>query len=324
MSLAGQTARPVELLPGGSDDHDLYRPAKQVPQNRDALVIDPVKRRSSPTPNSSSHTVRHFIDGWMDGGCSALLRFHHGATKVRTGCQDWLGQGPVAPLRKALQARCALSQAVLRAQTRSPRDLAHAALSTRYHHWRNSGTAPVQQMPDARRAHPGGICRAHARSSFLTRAVPRPRACGDCGAVRMSFLVRRGATVYHAGMSALRLITVLVLLLTLPVYGLAGVLQRSCQQEMTASTPVTLAGDCCPGKSDPGTSCKRLSDSPLGKKGSCTACKAGYNCKSPQSYEPAPALVWLVLPARSTVSIDPPALLASHSPDGLWRPPRSI
>ena len=120
----------------------------------------------------------------------------------------------------------------------------------------------------------------------------------------------------------LRLVTVMALLLTLPLYGLAGVVQRSCQQEMRTSAHVTLAGDCCPGKGDPDTACKRLGDSPLGKKNSCTACKAGYNCKSPQSYEPAPALVWLVLPAHSSVSIDPPFLLSSHSPDGLWRPPR--
>lgn len=137
-------------------------------------------------------------------------------------------------------------------------------------------------------------------------------------------LVCPGAPIYHLRMSRLRLITVLALLLTLPVYGLAGVVQRSCQQEMSAPTHVTLAGDCCPGKSDPGTSCKRLGDGPPGKKDSCTACKAGYNCKSPQSYEPAPALVWLTLPARSTVSIDPPSLRSSQSPDGLWRPPRPI
>jgi len=123
-------------------------------------------------------------------------------------------------------------------------------------------------------------------------------------------------------MSKLRLLTVLALLLTLPLYGLAGVVQRSCQQEMSASTHITVAGDCCPGKGDPGTSCKRYGDSPVGKKDSCTACKAGYNCKSPQSYEPPLALAWLAPPPRSTVSIDPPPLLSAHSPDGLWRPPR--
>jgi len=118
--------------------------------------------------------------------------------------------------------------------------------------------------------------------------------------------------------------TVLALLLTLPIYGLAGAVQRSCQQEMSASSHITLAGDCCPGKSDSGKACKQFGKSPLGKKDSCTACKAGYNCKSPHSYEPAPALVWLVLPIRSTVSLESPSLLSSHSPDGLWRPPRLI
>ena len=123
-------------------------------------------------------------------------------------------------------------------------------------------------------------------------------------------------------MRTLRLITILLTLLTLPGYGLAGLSQRSCQEEMRTASHITQAGDCCPGKGDPSTSCKQTGGSPLGKKDSCSACKAGYNCKSPQSYEPAPALVWLDLPARPTVSIDSPSLLISHSPNGLWRPPR--
>ena len=125
-------------------------------------------------------------------------------------------------------------------------------------------------------------------------------------------------------MSMLRLLTLVFTLLTLPAYGLAGIAQRSCQQEMTASTHISLAGDCCPGKSDQGTTpCKRLGD-PLGKKDSCTACKAGYNCKSPQSWEPAPSLVLFVFPSRSTPPVVSPSLLLSHSPDGLWRPPTLI
>jgi hypothetical protein len=122
-----------------------------------------------------------------------------------------------------------------------------------------------------------------------------------------------------------RLITVLLTLLTLPGYGLAGLAQRTCQEEMSSPTRITLAADCCPGKDAPGTACKRSGDnSPLGKKDSCAACKAGYNCKSPQPYEPAPALVWLALPASATVSIDSASPLSSHIPDGLWRPPRFI
>jgi len=139
-----------------------------------------------------------------------------------------------------------------------------------------------------------------------------------------AFLVPIESGDYPITVRTLRLITVLLTLLTLPGYGLAGLVQRSCQEEMRSSAHITFAGDCCPGKGDPSTSCKRPGDSPLGKKDSCKACKAGHNCKSPQSYEPAAALVWLILPAHSTVSIDPPSLLSSHSPDGLWRPPRFI
>jgi hypothetical protein len=125
-------------------------------------------------------------------------------------------------------------------------------------------------------------------------------------------------------MRMMRIITLLITLLTLPGYGLASLSQRSCQEEMRASTQQTLAGDCCPGKADPGTACKRLTDSPLGKKDTCSACKAGYNCKSPQPYEPSTTLASIVLPIHPSVSITPRSPLSSHSPDGLWRPPRSI
>ena len=119
-----------------------------------------------------------------------------------------------------------------------------------------------------------------------------------------------------------RLQVVLAIVLTLPCYGLAGLTQRSCQEQMRAAHAVVLAGDCCPGKADQGTPCKRSGDGPLGKNGSCTACKAGYSCKSPQSYEPAPGLVLFVLSAPSAVSAKPLSLSLSHSPSGLWRPPR--
>jgi hypothetical protein len=123
-------------------------------------------------------------------------------------------------------------------------------------------------------------------------------------------------------MSPFRLHVVLAILLTLPVYGLAGLTQRSCQEQMTAAHQVVVASDCCPGKADQGTPCKRLGDGPLGKNGSCTACKAGFSCKSPQSYEPAHSLVLFAQLVPSKLSAQPPSLSLSHSPDGLWRPPR--
>lgn len=127
-----------------------------------------------------------------------------------------------------------------------------------------------------------------------------------------------------ASMRATRLFILLTVLLSLPGYGVAGFAQRTCQEQMAATEHVSVAGDCCPGKTDQGTACKKLEDSPLGKKGGCSACKAGYNCKSPQSFEPTETPR---LPASSVApssSLDPATLLLSRSPNGLWRPPRLI
>ena len=125
-------------------------------------------------------------------------------------------------------------------------------------------------------------------------------------------------------MRNLRLFTILAVLLTLPGYALAGQVQRSCQEQMRASNEVALAGDCCPGKADQGTPCKQLGDGPLKKNGPCSACKAGYTCKSPQPFEPVSSIVLPAPATAPTLSADPPPLLWSHSPEGLWRPPRFV
>jgi len=125
-------------------------------------------------------------------------------------------------------------------------------------------------------------------------------------------------------MRATRLFILLTVLLSLPGYGIAGIAQRTCQEQMAASDHVSLAGDCCPGKSDQGTPCKKVADSPLGKKDGCSACKAGYNCKSPQSFEPAEVTSVLLSSVMSSSSFDPPPLMLSRSPSGLWRPPQLI
>jgi hypothetical protein len=125
-------------------------------------------------------------------------------------------------------------------------------------------------------------------------------------------------------MRRLKLLTVLMTLLTLPGYGFAGLGNvRSCQSQMKSPDRVVMASDCCPGKSDQSVPCKRSGDSP-GKNGSCTSCKAGYNCKSPQSYEPTHLVALPVVPARPILTADLPTLVISHSSNGLWRPPRSI
>jgi hypothetical protein len=120
-----------------------------------------------------------------------------------------------------------------------------------------------------------------------------------------------------------RLLLTLMTLLTLPVYGLAGIASaRSCQEQMSSADQMATPGDCCPGKAAHGTSCKNLGGSPLsGKNGSCAACKAGFNCKTPQSFEPTHVITLPATPIHSAGSVDPPVLLASHSLDKLWRPP---
>ncbi len=123
----------------------------------------------------------------------------------------------------------------------------------------------------------------------------------------------------------LRLLTVLAVLLTLPGYGMAGLSSlRSCQAQISDSRQVSMPGDCCPGHGEQGVPCKGLGSPLKGQKAPCTPCKAGFNCKSPQSFEPVSLAVVIDRPATSSRSADPPALVLSHSPDGLWRPPRFI
>jgi hypothetical protein len=75
---------------------------------------------------------------------------------------------------------------------------------------------------------------------------------------------------------------------------------------MRASDHIVMLGDCCPGKADQNAPCKRFGDG-SGKNGTCTPCKAGYNCKSPQTYEPTHLVALLVTPARPILTSSPTA-----------------
>jgi hypothetical protein len=124
-------------------------------------------------------------------------------------------------------------------------------------------------------------------------------------------------------MRIFRLLTILMTLLTLPGYGLAGMQARSCRSQMSAANPTAIAGDCCPGKSGQGDSCKESGKSGLpGKNTPCSQCKAGYNCKSPQSYEPVHLIALPAIAPRLAIAVCPVSLPLSTSPDGRWRPPR--
>ena len=133
-----------------------------------------------------------------------------------------------------------------------------------------------------------------------------------------------GITGLFLYMHRLRLWILVLTLLSLPGYGLAGLAHtRSCQLQMIAVHATAMPGDCCPGKSDSGNPCKQFGGD-ASKGGSCTPCKAGYNCKSPQSYESTNSLALFVVPTDPALTAYPPTLLVSHSTNGLWRPPRLI
>jgi len=122
-----------------------------------------------------------------------------------------------------------------------------------------------------------------------------------------------------------RTLVLLALWLTLPFYGMAGFAQvRSCPDRLSASHQIAQNPDCCPEKGSPGGPCKQAGDgsAPVKKDPCSGACKVGLNGKSPQSYEPSTTAMVFVLPARTPLTANPPVLLVSHSPNGLWRPPR--
>jgi hypothetical protein len=124
-------------------------------------------------------------------------------------------------------------------------------------------------------------------------------------------------------MRTLRLLTILMTLLTLPGYGLAGIQARSCQSQMSGANLTAIAGDCCPGKSGQGDSCKGSGNTGLpGKNTPCSQCKAGYNCKSPESYEPNHLIATPAVAPRVAIAVRTVSLPLSNSPAGLWRPPR--
>jgi hypothetical protein len=118
-------------------------------------------------------------------------------------------------------------------------------------------------------------------------------------------------------MRRLRLLVLLATLLTLPVYGLAGVAQLGCDAQVSSGLHDAVPSDCCSGKVDQNTSCNPDGEGPMGK-----SCKSGCSCTTPQSYEPTSSWVLPTVVTRHIRSANPPIPLFSHSPYGLWRPPR--
>ena len=135
-------------------------------------------------------------------------------------------------------------------------------------------------------------------------------------------------------MRAFRLLTIIGTLLALSGQGFATAVHvRSCQIQLSAARslpagqdapsaaagPSLDAGDCCDTGPNPKESCERA-----GKHDPCNPCKVGYNCKVPPTYEPTQGPLMSITPARQAVVERVPTLALSHSPFGLWRPPRPI
>ena len=123
-------------------------------------------------------------------------------------------------------------------------------------------------------------------------------------------------------MRRLRLLVLLGTLLTLPVYGLAGIAYRTCDPQMSAAGKTDVPADCCSGKLDQNTGCNQDGHAPGGKNAPPNACKAGCGCASAHFYEPVSSWLVTVAVTHRIAPAAPPTPLSSRSPNGLWRPPR--
>jgi hypothetical protein len=117
-------------------------------------------------------------------------------------------------------------------------------------------------------------------------------------------------------MKLLRLVLFLVLTLTLPAIGLAG---------------VGTASPCGMGPSDmamPAMDCGQMSKTKAaqdGKAGYRGDCKMDAGCKT-FSADPSLIGVFLLapLPTTQTAFTQPALPVSTHNPDGLWRPPQGL
>jgi hypothetical protein len=129
----------------------------------------------------------------------------------------------------------------------------------------------------------------------------------------------------------LRVLMLLVTLLALTGQGVAAATQVSaCQAQMATAAvrakavhSVAAASDCCQTRGGrQGVRCELPGKSKFpGTGDSCSLCKAGFNCKSPQPFESNAFLLPFLEPTRVVLSARPVAPLPFRSPDGLWRPP---
>jgi len=142
--------------------------------------------------------------------------------------------------------------------------------------------------------------------------------------------------MFRLNAHSLRLLTLLLSVLALTTQGFAAALHfRSCQAQMVdvrsegvhakAADVTALPDDCCLVRDGQKGTCELPGKGKLpGNGDSCSWCKVGFNCKSPQPSESHALLISVVPIVQLAVSAPSVALLSYRSPDGLWRPPTLI
>lgn len=138
-------------------------------------------------------------------------------------------------------------------------------------------------------------------------------APGDRGTPANGAIVGDAANHYSVPMKpGLRLYLVLLLILSLPLKGLAGIELPAPPCPMQAAglaTQVEAPGDCC---LDGQTSA--LSEMP---------CKPGQDCKSGSLYQLVRIKFNLPTPTAERIAAYRDDALLSQTPAGVWRPPRT-
>lgn len=128
-------------------------------------------------------------------------------------------------------------------------------------------------------------------------------------------------------MHRLRILTLLVLALTLPGYGLAGLGHvRGCDHAMgqMGSQAAAPLGCCAGGHHGMSGGQSTGHPVPSGQHGTCPYCSGGLSCNAPQALESSAIDPLLGAPAHTIPASRIPILTTLHSPDGLWRPPPLI
>lgn len=110
-------------------------------------------------------------------------------------------------------------------------------------------------------------------------------------------------------MKHLRRLLLVLLSITLPVYGWASIAVASPCPMQAGSATMKPGGTCC-------------QDTDHAKSGN--PCKAGQECQTGALYQPTIAAVLPVVPRSTVIATLPEPQLAAGDPAFVWRPPRPL